>query len=118
MRTGRDLPPLLPPALAALTTGALLLWANLRPRLGQVVTGDDGVWPGSWTLRFGWPWDFYQSFGYDPGSGGAYCWIMEGLLKDVALGTVLVSALFFGVLAFAGFRISPTPDIPTPRSAS
>ena len=107
MIRARDLPPLVLPALAALASAALLGWANIRPRRGQVVTSDDGVWPGSWTLRFGWPQDVYQSFGYDPGSGGSYAWCMDGLALDLALGFFIVA----GAAVLARMH-APSPSRP------
>jgi hypothetical protein len=91
LRRRRDLSPVVLPALAALAAAALLLWANLRARHGQIVTSDEGVWPGSWKRRYGWPWDVYGSFGYDPGSGGVYWWCLEGLALDLAVGLLIAA---------------------------
>lgn len=91
-RARRDLPALLPASLAAFAAAALLLWLNLRTRHGQVVTSDDGVWPGSWKRLYGWPRDVYVSFGYEPGSGGVYGWCLGGLALNSALGLLIVGA--------------------------
>jgi len=99
VRPRRDLPAIVLPALAALAVATILLWANLRPRRGRVVTADEGPWPGSWTLRYGWPWDVYQSFGYDPDSAGMYSWRLDGLALDAALA--------LGIVAAAAFLLQP-----------
>lgn len=91
-RARSDLPPFAPPALAALAAAAVLLWLNLRTRHGQVVTSDEGVWPGSWKRSNGWPWQAYGAFGYDPGSGGVYGWCLDGLALNLALGILPAAA--------------------------
>jgi hypothetical protein len=85
----KDLPAPLPAAPAAGLTAAVLLYANLRPRLGRIGAGDDGEWAGSWTRRYGWPWTACGSFGYDPDSAARVYWDLGGVALNTALGILI-----------------------------
>ena len=92
---------------ATLTAGATalaLLALNLVPRRSVIVTSDQGEWPGSWRVQYGWPSTAYSAFGYDPGAGGMYSWIPEGLALDALLASLAV--ILAALLARAVIRDS------------
>ena len=76
--------------LAGATAFALIV-LNLVPRRSVIVTSDQGEWPGSWRLEYGWPSTAYSAFGYDSGSGGMYSWIPEGLALNALLASAAVT---------------------------
>lgn len=78
-------------AVAAGATSLALLALNLIPRRGVITTSDQGEWPGSWTLRYGWPSTAYSAFGYDPGSGGSYSWTPEALAANALVASAAVT---------------------------
>ena len=92
---------------AAGATSLALLALNLVPSRGVVVVPDDGEWPGSWTVRYGWPSQAYSAFGYDPGAGGMYSWYPEGLALNALVASVATSLAFLLALAFTARRRSP-----------
>jgi hypothetical protein len=80
--------------LAAGATSLALLALNLVPRRSFIVT-DEGPWPESWRLQFGWPSTAFTEFGYDPTIRMTY-WTYEGLAANalVASAAVTLAVLF------------------------
>jgi hypothetical protein len=93
--------------LAAGATSLALLALNLFPRRGVISTSDQGEWPGSWRVQYGWPSTAYSAFGYDPGTGGMYSWYPDRLALNALVASVAVAVAFLLALIFTALRRSP-----------
>ena len=91
--------------IAAGTTSLALLALNLVPSRGVVVTEEE--WPGSWTVRYGWPSKACSAFGYDPGTGGCRSWYPDGLALNALVASVATSLAFLLALAVTARRRCP-----------
>jgi hypothetical protein len=88
--------------LAVGATSLALLALNLVPSRGVVVTEEE--WPGSWTVRYGWPSKAYSAFGYDADSAGMYSWYPEGLTTNALVASAAVVVAFLLALALTARR--------------
>jgi hypothetical protein len=75
--------------LAAGATSLALLALNFIPRRSVIIT-DEGPWPDSWNLQFGWPSTSYTSFGYDARTRMGF-WMSEGLAANALVASLAVT---------------------------
>lgn len=83
---------------AAGATSLALLALHLVPRRSFIVT-DEGPWPESWRLQFGWPSTAYTEFGYDPAIR-----MMYGTPEGLAANAIVASAAVTLAIVLARVR--------------